>query len=544
MTEIIPLLENLRDNSTALRTIPAPSWLDNPGYRGTASILWSCLVTLVACVYSAIHLNVPAPGKSGQWAVLGIKSFWVLMALAVPEAVVVTAFGQFLKAWWLRHELRSLQTSNSNGNSHSSVSLRYCFFVVMGGVRYRLDDVLDEDETKHLEDKIQESTAVLSPEAVLQLARLGHVLDIPDTTIDDRSKASIIQKCLVLVQVFWMALQCIVRLAYGFPLALLEVHVMVHVLCAAIMYAFWLKKPLDVLEPVMINSSDLDNVLLLMLELEVLKPPHPLRKIFVHPRLSASDGRPLAPVEAKVHLGSFDFKNPISNKMEKMNWVALPPTGGRILRNEALACGLSFSGATYLGPRRMKRLECVARLLDDLEKGERRTGELSQLYPNEFYHIAFAKPGSNTNFDAPTRMGSLRGSKFTPLPNSRIAKVLDSLNVIGLVVLPALYGGIHLSTWNYSFASARETEWWRISCLVVVGGMLPWVIAWGILATLLKIFCGDSRDDSIRFPIIMVGFLANAVCRGYIVVESFISLRASPIGVYLTPPWIQMLPHF
>ncbi|KAK0744815.1 hypothetical protein B0T21DRAFT_344952 [Apiosordaria backusii] len=41
-------------------------------------------------------------------------------------------------------------------------------------------------------------------------------------------------------------------------------------------------------------------------------------------------------------------------------------------------------------------------------------------------------------------MGSLRGSKFTPLPNSRIAKVLDSLILIGLVVLPALYGGIYL----------------------------------------------------------------------------------------------------
>lgn len=31
--------------------------------------------------------------------------------------------------------------------------------------------------------------------------------------------------------------------------------------------------------------------------------------------------------------------------------------------------------------------------------------------------------------------------------------------------------------------------------------------------------------------------------RGYIVVESFLSLRRSPIGVFLTPSWLQMLPH-
>ena len=31
--------------------------------------------------------------------------------------------------------------------------------------------------------------------------------------------------------------------------------------------------------------------------------------------------------------------------------------------------------------------------------------------------------------------------------------------------------------------------------------------------------------------------------RLYIVVESFISLRKVPIGVYYTPSWLQMIPH-
>jgi hypothetical protein len=60
-------------------------------------------------------------------------------------------------------------------------------------------------------------------------------------TIEDRSKADFIQKGLVIVQVGWMVIQCTARRAYGLPLTLLEVHTMVHVVCALIMYLFWIK---------------------------------------------------------------------------------------------------------------------------------------------------------------------------------------------------------------------------------------------------------------------------------------------------------------
>ena len=79
----------------------------------------------------------------------------------------------------------------------------------------------------------------LTPRGVLDLCKHGCWVYIPKTRINARSKADQIQKALVLLQVSWMMLQCIARKAYGLPLALLEVHIMVHVVCAAILYVFW-----------------------------------------------------------------------------------------------------------------------------------------------------------------------------------------------------------------------------------------------------------------------------------------------------------------
>jgi len=81
----------------------------------------------------------------------------------------------------------------------------------------------------------------IGPAFVLMLAREGHFLRVESAKIDDKSKANLFQKILVVTQVSWMVLQCSARKIYGFPLSLLEVHTLVHVFCAFILYALWIK---------------------------------------------------------------------------------------------------------------------------------------------------------------------------------------------------------------------------------------------------------------------------------------------------------------
>lgn len=102
------------DDPAALRTIQAPAWVDSPEIRGTSAILWSCILTLIACVYTALHLNIPP--KGGFWRILAIKIRWVITALLVPEIMIYMSIMQFLRARRLRRDLiEVLQDSQKNG---------------------------------------------------------------------------------------------------------------------------------------------------------------------------------------------------------------------------------------------------------------------------------------------------------------------------------------------------------------------------------------------------------------------------------------------
>jgi hypothetical protein len=120
--------------------------------------------------------------------------------------------------------------------------LRYCFFVVMGGIRVDIHDI-NPLGPSYFPDMIP-----LSPSGVEGFARLGNFFPMSSADIEDRSKANIFQKALVLVQISWMAIQCVARTIAGAPISLLEIHTMVHVLCATMLYCFWLKVSIHLME--------------------------------------------------------------------------------------------------------------------------------------------------------------------------------------------------------------------------------------------------------------------------------------------------------
>ncbi|KAF8861532.1 hypothetical protein BDZ45DRAFT_586806, partial [Acephala macrosclerotiorum] len=97
--------------------------------------------------------------------------------------------------------------------------------------------------------------ATLTSYGVIELVERRYFFDIPPETLLDKSKASITGKTLVCIQILWMTAQCIARKAAGYPLTLLEVHTVVHVVCALGLYGFWFSKPLDVTEPTIIDTS-------------------------------------------------------------------------------------------------------------------------------------------------------------------------------------------------------------------------------------------------------------------------------------------------
>lgn len=120
----------------------------------------------------------------------------------------------------------------------------------MGGVRVRVDDMLSlpdlHDKAFRYFDSVNRPYSVrLGPQTVIWLAERGHWIPILKKKIDDKSKADYLQKLLVLIQVIWMVMQCIMRKIKNLPLSLLEIHTMVHVVCAVFLYLCWFRVGLE-----------------------------------------------------------------------------------------------------------------------------------------------------------------------------------------------------------------------------------------------------------------------------------------------------------
>ena len=108
-------------NLTTLNTQIAPSWVSSSSVRGTSDILWSCIVTLTACVYTAIHLNVP-PAHVGKWQAILWKMKWVALVLFAPEIVLYCASEQFWQARNLVKQLNKIRKSGGCNMDHSSTN--------------------------------------------------------------------------------------------------------------------------------------------------------------------------------------------------------------------------------------------------------------------------------------------------------------------------------------------------------------------------------------------------------------------------------------
>lgn len=87
------------------------------------------------------------------------------------------------------------------------------------------------------------------------LAKHGHFVKISDPAIRDKSKADMLAKSLICIQMGWMLVQTVFRKLVGYPVTLLEVHTSVHVACAIVMYGLWFQKPLFILSRIYIITE-------------------------------------------------------------------------------------------------------------------------------------------------------------------------------------------------------------------------------------------------------------------------------------------------
>lgn len=90
INDVSQQLSAAEGNQTTLKSQIAPGLTSSANYRGTLDIVWSCVLTITACIYTALHLNIP----SNTWR----KVEWAAVALLAPELVLYSALRQFADA--------------------------------------------------------------------------------------------------------------------------------------------------------------------------------------------------------------------------------------------------------------------------------------------------------------------------------------------------------------------------------------------------------------------------------------------------------------
>ncbi|KAK0625470.1 hypothetical protein B0T17DRAFT_532864 [Bombardia bombarda] len=267
---LISPASSLSDNTTAPITTTTTtnstttSWRAEPNGRGTFSLVFSCIVTLTLCVWSALHLNVPAEHKTSRGQILE-KAKWVLYGIFAPELVVATAAAQFIVARWLMREiskdakyrLSADITPSAKDPSFSSQTwdMTQCFYAVMGG--FAVDIPWTKNYSQHSDhDDPRQQRVTIAPEGIRLLSLLGRLPQIHESQIQDKSKADWMAKTIICTQAGWMLLQVLGRVAKNMPVSLLEINTCGHVLCALVIYLLWWNKPLDINVPTLLASDD------------------------------------------------------------------------------------------------------------------------------------------------------------------------------------------------------------------------------------------------------------------------------------------------
>ena len=224
-------------------------FVGDPNGRGTISLLVSCLLTLLLCVWSALHLNVPHQ-HSGNLDTCFRNFRWVLAGIYAPELVVFTAWRQWASAKLLGDLVQKrygvnkerendtfdsatrTTTATASFNHNYKWTRVHDFFACTGGFAFEMGGGTRSRSGEKNFGFLPSSCPnrlTLTARGIALLAECGHLPDIPEGVILDKSKANDLAKAMVLIQASWMLLQTVGRLITKLPVTLLEVNTVAHV---------------------------------------------------------------------------------------------------------------------------------------------------------------------------------------------------------------------------------------------------------------------------------------------------------------------------
>ncbi|KAK0475645.1 hypothetical protein EDD18DRAFT_1089668 [Armillaria luteobubalina] len=203
--------------------------------RTVLSIIWSCLGTIFACTWVAVHPNVLGHDITTNGIIscaIEWLKIWSMMILA-PDVIVAWAAEQFIVAWKLCH-------------GEPKLTLSHCFLLSMGGF---------SETALFLGTLVTLKTLESEPDFVQRLT------EISQETIEDRNKRDTISKALSILQSSWFISQCVARIIQHLPITLLKMMALAFAGISMVMYSLWWYKPLNMKYHIPLDSAHNNNLI-------------------------------------------------------------------------------------------------------------------------------------------------------------------------------------------------------------------------------------------------------------------------------------------
>lgn len=201
-------------------------WVSGPNTRGTMDIIWSSLLTIFLCTWTAVCLNLPNP-KDSQFQIFCRRAKWMFWAIVSPELVLAVAIGQYASA------RRSVKRFHKLQMGPDKWTLRHGFYADMGGMLLRPRDstpfLVNSRQLAYLVDK--------------QYLECPH---ITQSEIWDKSKTDTLTRLISFAQATWLIIQLVGRFILKLPTTTLELSAGAIVICTFGTFICWMQKPSDV----------------------------------------------------------------------------------------------------------------------------------------------------------------------------------------------------------------------------------------------------------------------------------------------------------
>ncbi|KAF9471914.1 hypothetical protein BDN70DRAFT_998425 [Pholiota conissans] len=233
----VPNLQHIDVQSLKL----SPLEVSLHGRRSVWNIVWSCVSTIVACCWVAVHPNM-LRADATRWKLYFHRLAHMVLMIIAPELIICWAMRQWVGARNLMRKEPFKQHNINHRGEDDRWTMGHGYFLQMGGF------IVEEP---------------LSPPQILTAKRLEELVDenrvtlpiIPARELYDRSKNDDLSKTIAIGQTTWFLAQCLTRKLQGLITTKIEIVTVAFAALNVFVYYFWWEKPMDVQSPVRVPVS-------------------------------------------------------------------------------------------------------------------------------------------------------------------------------------------------------------------------------------------------------------------------------------------------